>query len=155
MKLQIVSGGQSGVDRGALDGAIESGVSVGGWCPVGRMAEDGTIPLHYPLREAPRPGYGERTLRNVLDSDGTLIIYFGQLSGGTQETLLRCLQTERPYQLIDAREISTRRAAEVAADFVRSRGIGVLNVAGPRASHWPEGYDYTYRVVREMCTLVE
>jgi hypothetical protein len=120
--MQIVSGGQTGVDRGALDAALACGVACGGWCPAGRLAEDGRMPDRYPLREAPRPGYRERTARNVLDSDGTLLLYFGELSGGTEETLALCLQLRRPYRLVDAREVAADRAGALAAEFVAARG---------------------------------
>jgi len=100
---------------------MEEGVAVGGWCPAGRLAEDGVVPAHHPLQAAPRRGYSDRTLRNVLDSDATLILYFGQLSGRTLETLLRCIQPGRPFHLVDAREVVPSRAAELASEFGRSR----------------------------------
>ena len=89
---KIVSGGQTGVDRGALDAALACDVPVGGWCPMDRSAEDGTIPAKYLLEPADKPGNHERTMRNVRDSDGTLIIHHGGLSGGTEQTLQLCLE---------------------------------------------------------------
>jgi hypothetical protein len=79
---RIVSGGQAGVDRAALDWAIARGIPHGGWCPAGRIAEDGMIPERYQLRETASPGYRERTRRNVEDSDGTLILNLGELDAG-------------------------------------------------------------------------
>lgn len=149
--MQIISGGQTGVDRGALDVAMESGVDCGGWCPSDGRAEDGPIPEKYPLKRVPYGGYSERTLHNVLDSDATLIIYFGALSAGTEETLLRCIQHGRPYQLIDAREISSDRAVELAVAFVNRNEVEVLNVAGPRVSEWADGYEYALQVVGGLC----
>lgn len=82
--MKIVSGAQTGVDRAALDAALENGVELGVWCPEGRLAEDGIIPEKYPVKELPNSGYSERTKRNVIDSDGTVIIYFAHPSGGTE-----------------------------------------------------------------------
>lgn len=139
------------MDRAALDSALACGVACGGWCPSDRLAEDGVIPESYPLRPAPRPGYRERTLRNVLDSDGTVVLYYGALSGGTEETLERCLQLRRPYQLVDAREINPGRAAEIVLEFIRAREVTTLNIAGPRASQWEGGYEYAARMVTLLC----
>lgn len=147
---RIVSGGQAGVDRGALDAAMESGVAVGGWCPMDRSAEDGQMPAKYPLKPADKPGNRERTLRNVMDSDGTLIIYQGGLSGGTEETLLFCLELRRPYLLVNAKEIPAQRASQLARQFVMHEKIRVLNVAGPRASEWVEGYAYAHDVISAL-----
>jgi hypothetical protein len=150
---QIVSGGQTGVDRAALDAAIACGLPCGGWCPSDRRAEDGIIPEHYPLQAATKPGYRERTIRNVLDSDGTVLLYHGTLSAGTEETLRLCLQLRRPYRLIDAREVVAVRGAELVAEFVKQHGIESLNVAGPRADNWPGGYEYTFDLIQQMLSL--
>ena len=152
--MTIISGGQTGVDRAALDAALEYGIECGGWAPANGEAEDGPIPEKYPLTRAPFGSYRERTLRNVLDASATLILYFGRLSGGTEETLSFCIQHRRPYQLIDAREVSARRAVELLIEFVRQNDVEVLNVAGPRASEWPEGFDYALRVMRDFCGYV-
>jgi len=87
---RIVSGGQTGVDRGALDAALEAGFPCGGWAPAGRIAEDGPIAARYPVVELAGAGYEERTLKNVLDSDGTAILYFKELEGGTRQTMVNC-----------------------------------------------------------------
>ncbi|MDQ3829946.1 MAG: hypothetical protein M3361_11710, partial [Candidatus Tectomicrobia bacterium] len=129
------------------DAALVWGFPCGGWCPPGRLAEDGRIPEHYPLIEIKEGGYSQRTLRNVLESDGTAILYFSQIEGGTEETLLFCINERKPYKLIDAEEISAERAAFLLASFIQHYGIGVLNVAGPRQSQAPQGYAYAYAVI--------
>ena len=83
MLTRIVSGGQTGVDRAALDVALELSIPCGGWCPKGRKAEDGALPARYPLKETPSEEYAQRTTWNVRDSDGTLILTHGAPTGGT------------------------------------------------------------------------
>ena len=145
--MKIISGGQTGVDRAALDAALRHGIKSGGWCPTGRLDEFGRIPDRYAVKELENGGSTERTLENVKDSDGTIIIYPGKLSGGTEQTLHFCIEQRRPHELIDASNVSTEKAAQLIADFVRETKIDILNVAGPRASEWPEGYDYAFRVL--------
>ncbi len=137
------------MDRAALDAALAAGVPVGGWCPRGRKAEDGVIPDRYPLREL-AGGYLARTERNVVDSDGTLIIHFGPLTGGTRQTHRFCLRHGRPCLLLDGTRLSVEAAARRARAFVESQGIEVLNVAGPRASGDPRAYPWARAVVTRM-----
>ena len=148
--MKIVSGGQTGVDRAALDAAFECGVEAGGWCPEGRVAENGTIPERYPVKELPGSGYIQRTKQNVLDSDGTVIIYFDYPSGGTELTIAFCIEEKKPYLLIDAQEVSVYRAINKVEKFISQRSIVTLNVAGPRASGEKRAYDYAKRVI-ESC----
>ena len=145
--MKIVSGGQTGVDRAALDAALESGVEAGGWCPEGRLAEDGVIPAHYPVKELPKAGYSERTRRNVIHSDGTVIIYFGCPSGGTEQTIVFCIKEQKPYVLIDAEELSVDLASRNIEHFIEDHSISVLNVAGPRASGESRAYAYAKKVI--------
>lgn len=147
---RIVSGAQSGVDRGALDAALTAAFPCGGWCPPGRVAEDGAIPACYPVTEIPRGGYRQRTIQNVIDSDATLIIYFGRLEGGTEQTVLHCIKRHKPYQLIDGNEIARFRAGKLAALFVERFEVAVLNVAGPRESRAPGARDYAYQTISEL-----
>lgn len=139
---KIVSGGQTGIDRGALDAALEAAFFCGGWCPAGRLAEDGAVPRHYPLTALERGGYSERTLRNVLESDGTAIICRGEIEGGTAHTRDCCLARGKPLLVIDAAQASSREAAAEIGAFIARENIAVLNVAGPRASKWPEAQHY-------------
>ena len=152
MLKKIISGGQTGVDRGALDAALKHGVDCGGWCPEGRVAEDGTIPDKYPMVEVPGGSYKHRTLQNIMGSDGTVIIYFSDLEGGTEETAFYCMKKGMPYKLIDLSEVSLARAKELIASFVQKREIEVLNVAGPRASRVEQAYDYTFGVLDALLT---
>ncbi len=150
LTLKIISGGQTGVDRAALDAALESGVSAGGWCPEGRKAEDGPIAERYPLQELPDGSYKERTLKNVQDSDATIIIYFESISGGTEETLLYCLNEKKPYLLIDGSGITEDSASKRIKHFIDENQISLLNVAGPRASKEQRAYEYTKQVITLM-----
>jgi len=146
--IKIVSGGQTGVDRGALDAALEAGFPCGGWVPGDRMAEDGVIPDRYPLMALPKGGYRQRTRLNVLDSDGTAILFYESLSGGTRLTRNLCALLKRPYVLIDARKIvEPAAAAAEILKFVEEKQVRTLNVAGPRLSGWPEGYGFALAVI--------
>ncbi len=145
--MKIISGGQTGVDRAALDAAPRHGIESGGWCPTGRLDESGRIPDRYPVKELENGGSTKRTLQNVKDSDGTIIIYPGKVSGGTEQTLHFCVEQRRPHELIDASKVSTEKAAQLIADFVCENNIEILNVAGPRQSEWPEGYGYAAQVL--------
>jgi len=145
--LKIVSGGQTGVDRAALDVALKRGVECDGWCPAGRLDEFGKIPDQYPVQELEIGGFAERTLQNVKDSDGTVIVYPRKLSGGTEQTVRFCVELRRPHQLIDASKFSATEAAKLIAEFVHKHEIDILNVAGPRQTEWAEGYDYAFRTL--------
>jgi Circularly permutated YpsA SLOG family len=145
--VKIISGGQTGVDRAALDIALKHGIDSGGWCPTGRLDEFGRIPDRYPVKELQAGGFTERTLRNVKDSDGTVIIYPGKLSGGTEQTVRFCVEQRRPHLPIDASKRPVEQAARSIADFVRENKIQTFNVAGPRQSEWPDGYDYAFRTL--------
>jgi hypothetical protein len=145
--VKIISGGQTGVDRAALDVALRHGIESGGWCPTGRLDEFGTIPDRYPIQELESGGFTERTLQNVKDSDGTVIIYPGKLTGGTEQTVRFCIEQQRPHLLVDAFGVSGEDAANLIGEFVRKNKIAILNVAGPRQSEWADGYNYASRAL--------
>ncbi|PYL35466.1 MAG: hypothetical protein DMF35_02645, partial [Verrucomicrobia bacterium] len=134
--LKIISGGQTGVDRAALDVALKYRIKCGGWCPDGRLDESGKIPDRYPLKELKHGGNEERTLRNVHDSDGTVVIYFHELEGGTGYTVGCCIEDRQPYRLIDAARYSPEDAATLMVSFVYDHDVETLNLAGPRESEW-------------------
>jgi hypothetical protein len=131
---RLVSGGQTGVDRAALDAAVAAGISVGGWCPRGRLAEDGVISDRYPLTETPEPDPAQRTAWNVRDSDGTLILHRGPLAGGTALTAALARREGRPLLQLD---LDAGPEPQVIEAWLAGHGIRVLNVAGPRESEAP------------------
>lgn len=131
---RIVSGGQTGVDRGALQASLELGIPHGGWCPRGRRAEDGVIPSQFALTETDSPKYWVRTEKNVIDSDGTLILVIGALSGGTELTYRMAIKHRKPHLIADLR--NDRSLAEIRK-WIAEQQITTLNVAGPRESSAP------------------
>jgi len=135
--LKIISGGQTGVDRAALEWALEKGVPHGGWCPKGRKAEDGVIPQQFQLKETGSGNYSIRTRRNVRDSGGTVIFSeSGELTGGSKETAEFAKETGKPLAHLMS-SLGINEAATQLEAFLRQHGIVVLNVAGPRASEEP------------------
>ncbi|MCP4328915.1 MAG: molybdenum cofactor carrier [Alphaproteobacteria bacterium] len=146
---KIVSGGQTGVDRAALDAAACVGLGRGGWCPRGRRAEDGEIPPRYPLREAPVGDYAVRTRLNVRDSDATLVLVAGPPDPGTSLTMDLARRLGRPWRRIDLRRPA---APAVVAEWLRGHRVRTLNVAGPRESRSPgigaAAEPYLVRVLR-------
>ncbi len=137
---KVISGGQTGVDRGALDAALSLGFPCGGWCPKNRLAEDGVIGEKYPLKECAEGGYAERTKKNVEDSDGTLILYTGQLTGGTRLTFQHAEFLRKPVFLLNVGSSIRLEDKERILAEIDARKILILNIAGPRASEWAEGY---------------
>lgn len=148
--LRIVSGGQTGVDRGALSAALEAGASCGGWCPRGRRAEDGEIPSHFPLKETRSADYSARTRMNVLDSDATLIIHFGAVSGGTALTREYCRRLDRPCLLLDLGAASTAETLVRLGTFLQTHAVRTLNVAGPRESSMPGAEDRSRELIAAL-----
>lgn len=127
---KIISGGQTGVDRAALDIALELGIPCGGWCPKGRKAEDGVIPERYPLSETDSTGYTKRTKMNVLDADGTLVLYHYVLMGGSEFTIEFAQKKNKPALAIDM--MAPQKSYSQILDWVKRNNIQILNVAGPR-----------------------
>ena len=136
-RLRIVSGGQTGVDRAALDVALALGLTCGGWVPRGRRAEDGPVADRYPMREAPSRAYGRRTLLNVRDSDATLVLSQGAPTGGTALTAQYARRLGKPLLLVDLAEAPP---TTLVRDWLARHRLNVLNVAGPRESGCPGIY---------------
>jgi hypothetical protein len=131
---RIVSGGQTGADRAALDAALRSGLPCGGWCPRGRKAEDGTIPPGYPLQETPSADYAQRTEWNARDSDGTLVLKRGRATGGTALTIAIARRFGRPLLVLD---LDRHPDPRVLGAWATAAAVTTLNVAGPRESQRP------------------
>jgi hypothetical protein len=155
MIKRIVSGGQTGADRAALDVAIKRKISHGGWIPKGRRTEDGPLAESYKLREMPTDSYPERTERNVADSDGTLIIHRGRLTGGTDYTRQMTLKHKKQLLGIDLNITNDYDAASLVASWIRLQGIEILNVAGPRASQDPAIFGDVKKILDHAIQILE
>ncbi|OPL15419.1 MAG: hypothetical protein AVO38_10530 [delta proteobacterium ML8_D] len=152
MVKKIISGGQTGADQAALDIAIKLGISHGGWIPKGRLTENGRLDDAYRLKEMDTASYNKRTEQNVIDSDGTLIISHGTLTGGSEYTRDMAMGHERPWLHIDLNGTESLQAAEQIKYWLAEHEIEVLNIAGPRASKDPAIYRSTTDVLeRALC----
>lgn len=135
--VKIISGGQTGADRAGLDAAMEAGIAVSGYCPKGRLAEDVRVPDHYPLVELTKGGYAARTEMNVVESDGTLILNVGKLTGGTKFTLDCAKKHGKPYLIV---QLDEEPKHDTVLRWIEMYDINVMNVAGPRESKCPGVY---------------
>lgn len=152
---KVISGGQTGVDRAALDAAMEAGIAVGGSCPKGRRAEDGPIPQCYPLEELAGPEYSSRTEKNVADSDATLILNIGSLTEGSRATYDFTLRRHKPCLLVQLDAGEMVAPAEVVRWLDREQ-VKVLNVAGPRESKLPGGiYQQARRYLTGLFSILK
>jgi len=154
---KIVSGGQTGVDRAALDVALKYKISCGGWCPKGRIAEDGLIAKRYPLKETESSDYALRTEWNVRDSDGTLILNAGKLSGGTAFTVECAKKHEKHFLILDLGKYKLDKEGSVSFGYnlifrgwIMANNIKVLNVAGPRESKSPGIYELAKKFLGKL-----
>jgi hypothetical protein len=150
MIKKIISGGQTGVDRAALDAAIKLSIDHGGWIPQGRLTESGPLPPEYQLKETRSSSYAERTVKNVLDADGTLIISRGPLTGGSEYTRETAVKHQRPWLHIDLNNKAAFQAATEINNWILDNKIEILNIAGPRASKDAKIYHNTLTIIE--CT---
>lgn len=130
--LKVISGGQTGVDRAALDVALALNIPCGGWCPKGRIAENGPIPAHYPLTETDDAEYLERTRRNLTDADAVLVLYAHSLDAGSRHTINLAVDMGRPSLTVDL--LLDPDSADAWAFFEKLQKGLVINIAGPRES---------------------
>jgi hypothetical protein len=149
MLEKVVSGGQSGVDRAALDVALEMGIPCGGWCPKGRRAEDGVIDVRYPLEETASPHYRVRTEKNVRGSVGTLIITWGRTKGGTALTIRLAEKYKKPLFVVD---LASGCCPYAVKEWIQKNNIKILNVAGPRESESPGIHLRAVQILRTILT---
>ncbi len=133
----IISGGQTGADRGGLDAGRELGLTIGGYCPRGRMAEDGVVPAIYPLREIKQRSYTERTIKNIMVADATIVFTYGLLTGGSAKTWETAHHVQKPSKWINFNQVSDMEAAAEIRSWLDRVKPRVLNVAGNRESKAP------------------
>lgn len=150
---QLVSGGQTGADRAALDFAIHHGCPHGGWVPVDRLAEDGRIPLRYQLTELAQGGYRQRMRRNVIDTDATLVFNLGVLDGGTWATADMARRQGRPSRVVALDDGVADTQVSAALEWLQQRPPGRLNIAGPREGKRPGVYALTLQFLEAMRSL--
>ena len=150
MPKKIITGGQTGVDRGALDACLARAFSCGGWCPKGRLAEDGKIDNKYPLLETPDSDYDTRTKYNVESSDGTLIISPGNLLGGTLLTRQIVTELHKPVLMISPELSAIKSFTIEILKWLVANNIYILNVAGPRKSEWEPGYQISFQIINNL-----
>lgn len=155
MIQKIISGGQTGADQGALDAAIKLGLAHGGWIPKGRKTETGPLPISYKLKETSSSHYSKRTKLNVEDSDGTLIVSHGKLSGGSAYCRTVAQKHGKPLMHIDLNRTAAFPAALTAKKWVLTHAIRFLNVAGPRASKDPSIYQTVFNLVETLYYLLQ
>ncbi len=150
--LKIVSGGQTGVDRAALDFAMENGIECGGWCPKGRIAEDGPINEIYPLTETETADSSVRTFKNVKDSDGTIVFIKNKIDEGTGLTIDYAEQLNKPLYIVHLTMNIEDQEAGVFNWFLDNK-IRVLNIAGAKESFCPGIYKETKDFLRKFLEI--
>lgn len=154
MIQKIISGGQTGADQAALDAAIKLGLAYGGWVPKGRKTEAGILPKKYRVSEMPTSSYAERTEQNVMDSDGTLVVSHGPLSGGSEYTRNMAAKHGRPFLHVDLEQTPAFLASISIKDWIIRNRLKILNVAGPRASRDAKIYQAVFDLIEATYYLL-
>lgn len=149
----IVSGGQTGADRAALDWAIAHYIEHGGWCPKGRLAIDGPLAPCYHLTETESAGYLRRTKLNVQDSDATLIFNTGALNGGTLKTIGFAVTLEKPHHVFQLDKSKPEVVAHEVVEWLKQGQYSVLNIAGPREEKRPGIYPLVMDILDRCLAL--
>lgn len=152
--LQIISGGQTGVDRAALDFALENKIDCYGWCPKGRMAEDGPIPLSYPLKETNESRYRERTIKNVEESQGLLVFVDDKPDKGTILAIDQAEKQNIPTYIIHL-TMNVEDQETGILNLFENSDISVINIVGPRESNSPGIYNKTKAFLEELFFRLE
>jgi hypothetical protein len=147
---KIISGGQTGVDRAALDVALELGIPCGGWCPRGRKAEDGPIDPRYPLKETSSPNYPLRTEKNLREADGTLVLTKGPVNGGPSLTVWLAIEYKKTHLIID---LYNKTDPSIVWEWGEKNQVKILNVTGPKESEVQGIYDQTVDFLRKVLNL--
>jgi len=145
--LKIISGGQTGVDRAALDFALQNNMPCGGWCPKGRFGEDGIIADKYPMKETSSSDSKERTEKNIMDSDATLIIFNHKFDSGTKLTYELCMKYHKPILQIN---LNDNIKSDKISQWICDHHIKILNIAGPRESNSPGIYNKTLNILNYL-----
>ena len=150
--MKIISGGQTGVDRAALDVALDLDIECGGFCPKGRKSEDGVIPERYPLTETKTDEYSERTEYNVQASDGTLVLIDEDADKGTSLTITLCKRYNKAFIIADVSE--NNHFAKII-QWIKGNNIEVLNIAGSRESFSPGIYRNSYEFLHKILVNIQ
>lgn len=151
-KLKIISGGQTGVDRAALDVALELGFNSGGFCPKGRLAEDGIIPIIYPLTETKTQKHSERTELNIKIADATLVLFNTNIDEGTRKTIEFCKRQEKPFKIVTLYKKATTNEI---LKWIKEHNIMKLNIAGPRESNAVGIYSMAFDFLFKLFSIID
>ena len=150
---KIISGGQTGADQAALDAAIKLSIPHGGWIPKGRLTEAGPLSDRYNLIEMPTESYPDRTKKNIRESDGTLILSHGRLTGGSEYTKKWALKYDKPMLHTDLSSVTSFVATVQINNWIVDYDIKIMNVAGPRASKDSKIYQSTLDIIESALFL--